>query len=239
MNESGFSVDHFLLSIVMPVFNEKATVAETLRAVLAVPYRKEIIVVDDGSTDGTREVLQGLQNPKISVFLHERNTGKGSALRTGFSKAGGDIILIQDGDLEYDPAEYPVLLQPILSGKADVVYGSRFSGHGAHRVLYFWHFVGNKILTTLSNVFTDINLSDMETGFKVFTRQALAGITIEEDRFGFEPEITAKIAKIKGIRIYEVPISYHGRTYQEGKKINWRDGVWALWCLLKYNFFKK
>ncbi|MFH1028137.1 MAG: glycosyltransferase family 2 protein, partial [Pseudomonadota bacterium] len=161
MKEAGFSADRFLLSIVIPVFNERATIAETLRAVLAAPYRKEIIVVDDGSTDGTREVLQGLEHSEIRVFLHERNTGKGSAVRTGFSRAGGDIILIQDGDLEYDPADYPLLLQPILSGKADVVYGSRFSGHGAHRVLYYWHFVGNKILTTLSNVLTDINLTDM------------------------------------------------------------------------------
>lgn len=225
-----------LLSIVIPVFNEKETVGRTIEAVLNTPYRKELIVVDDGSTDGTAERVQAMVDDGIKVFVHAENQGKGAAIRTGIAKATGEIVLIQDADLEYDPADYGILLRPILTGKADVVYGSRFAGHGAHRVLYFWHYVGNKFLTILSNIFTDLNLSDMETGYKVFTREALSGIRIHESRFGFEPEITAKISK-KRLRIYEVPISYHGRTYEEGKKINWKDGVWALWCIVKYNLF--
>ena len=226
--------DDFLLSIVIPVFNEMETIREIIDHVIFAPYRKEIIVVDDGSTDGTRDILEELQNPSVKVCYHDRNYGKGRALQTGFSTASGDVIVVQDADLEYDPNEYPTLLKPILSGKADVVYGSRFAGHGAHRVLYFWHYVGNRFLTLLSNIFTNLNLTDMETCYKAFTRQALDGITITENRFGFEPEITAKISRRK-LRIYEVPISYYGRTYEEGKKINWHDGLWAMWCILKYN----
>lgn len=229
-------VSQFTLSIVIPVYNEQETILEILEVVRATPFQKEIIIVDDGSTDGTRDVLASINFADVKVILHEQNTGKGGALQTGFSAAGGDIIIIQDADMEYDPGEYPVLLKPILDGKADVVYGSRFGGHGAHRVLYFWHYVGNRFLTLLSNIFTDLNLSDMETCYKVFTREALAGISIQENRFGFEPEITAKLAR-KKLRIYEVPISYYGRTYEEGKKIGWRDGFQALWCIIKYNLF--
>ena len=225
----------FLLSVVIPVYNEAGTIRDILDRVTYAPFRKEIIVVDDGSTDGTRQILKETKNKAINICYHDRNCGKGRALQTGFSAATGDIIVVQDADMEYDPNEFTILLNPILSGKADVVYGSRLAGHGEHRVLYFWHYVGNRFLTLLSNIFTNINLSDMETCYKAFTRQALEGITIQENRFGFEPEITAKIAKKKNVRIYEVPISYYGRTYEEGKKINWRDGIWALWCILKYN----
>lgn len=225
---------NFALSIIIPVFNEKNTIEGVVEAVAATPYSKEIILVDDGSTDGTRDILATLKHPSLKTILHERNIGKGGALQTGMANSTGDIIIIQDADLEYDPAEYSVLLAPILLGKADVVYGSRFSGHGTHLVLSFWHYVGNKFLTLFSNIFTNLNLTDMETCYKVFTREALEGIRIHEKRFGFEPEITAKISK-KRLRIFEVPISYHGRTYAEGKKINWKDGVWALWCILKYN----
>lgn len=228
--------EDFVLSVVVPVFNERATIEKLIATVRATPYRKEIIVVDDGSTDGTRDILQQFDFADVHVVMHEKNLGKGGALRTGFGVASGDIVLIQDADLEYDPAEYPVLLQPILEGKADVVFGSRFAGSGAHRVLYFWHYMGNRLLTLLSNLFTNLNLTDMETCYKVFTREALSGIEIRERRFGFEPEITAKIAK-KELRIYEVPISYYGRTYGEGKKIGWRDGAWALWCIVRYNVF--
>lgn len=235
MEQSNKSKD-FLLSIVMPAFNERHTIQQAINSVLAVPYSKELIIVDDGSFDGTREILSGIHHPEVKVIFHSVNTGKGGAIHTGLSQATGDIILIQDADLEYDPSEYPILLKPILDGKADVVYGSRFAGHGAHRVLYFWHYMGNKFLTLLSNIFTDLNLTDMETCYKVFTRTALEGIVLKEKRFGFEPEITAKIAK-KRLRIYEVPISYYGRTYEEGKKINWRDGVSAMWCILRYNLF--
>jgi glycosyltransferase involved in cell wall biosynthesis len=225
----------FVLSVVIPVFNEAATIQMILDKVMYAPFRKEIIVVDDGSSDGTRDTLQRIDNPAIKIVFHEQNFGKGRAIQTGLSVATGDIVLVQDADLEYEPDEYPVLLGPILKGKADVVYGSRFAGHGEHRVLYFWHYVGNRFLTLLSNIFTNLNLTDMETCYKAFTRKALDGIRIEESRFGFEPEITAKIARKKSLRIYEVPISYYGRTYEEGKKINWRDGLWALWCILKYN----
>lgn len=228
--------ENFLLSIVMPVYNERETIAEALATVRAIPYRKEIIVVDDCSSDGTFEVLKNMTNEEVRLFRHENNVGKGGALRTGFAQAKGDIVLIQDADLEYDPAEYPILLQPILAGKADVVYGSRFAGHGAHRVIYFWHYVGNRFLTLLSNFFTNLNLTDMETCYKVFTREALHGIIINENRFGVEPELTAKVAR-KKLRIYEVPISYYGRTYEQGKKIGWRDGFRALWSIVRYNLF--
>ena len=237
MQKKRFQNNEFLLSVVIPVYNEEKTIQEILERVLYAPFRKEIIVVDDGSQDNTRSILESIQHTGMKVCRHDRNRGKGRALQTGFNAATGDIVVIQDADLEYDPADYPVLLNPIISGKADVVYGSRFVGHGEHRVLYFWHSVGNRFLTLLSNIFTNINLTDMETCYKAFTREALAGIEIEESRFGFEPEITAKIAR-KKMRIYEVPVSYYGRTYAEGKKINWRDGMWALWCILKYNLLR-
>lgn len=229
------------LSVVIPVFNELQTLEEIVGRVQAVelpaPFvGKEIVLVDDGSTDGTRALLAELEQrfDNVRAILHEVNQGKGAALRTGFESATGDVVLIQDADLEYDPNEYPRLLEPIADGRADVVYGSRFIGGESHRVLYFWHTVGNRVLTLLSNMMTDLNLTDMETCYKVFRREVIRGITIEENRFGFEPEITAKIAK-RGVRIYEVGISYSGRTYEEGKKIGWRDGVRALWCIAKYN----
>jgi len=233
-----FSRENILISIVIPVYNEADTIGKVLEAVLAVPYEKELLVVDDGSVDGTRAFLKAYDRALPRVLFHEKNRGKGAALQTGFGETKGDVVLIQDADLEYDPREYGLLLQPILEDRADVVYGSRFGGHGAHRVIYFWHYVGNRFLTLLSNMFTNINLTDMETCYKAFRREALEGIVIEENRFGFEPEITAKIAAKKHLRIYEVPISYYGRTYAEGKKINWKDGCRAIWCILKYNIFR-
>lgn len=224
-----------MLSIIIPVYNEKDTIKDIIKAVEDTPFRKEIIVIDDGSTDGTRIILSKMKKEGLNIYMHNKNLGKGAAIQTGFSHATGDIIIIQDADLEYDPQEYSTLLAPLLAGKADVVYGSRFAGHGAHRVLYFWHYMGNRFLTFLSNLLCNLNLTDMETCYKVFTREALAGIEIKEKRFGFEPEITAKLAR-KKLRIYEVPISYYGRTYEDGKKINWKDGVRALWCIIKYNF---
>jgi glycosyltransferase involved in cell wall biosynthesis len=225
------------LSIVIPVYNEERTIETLLNKVRAVDVglEKQIIVVNDCSKDGTGAALDRLakQDPSLVVLHHEMNRGKGAALRTGFARATGDIVLIQDADLEYDPREYPHLLEPILDGHADVVYGSRFIGGGPHRVLFFWHMVGNKFLTLLSNMMTNLNLTDMEVCYKVFRREALQGIVLKENRFGFEVEITAKIAR-KRCRIYEVPVSYHGRTYEEGKKINWKDGVRALWCILRY-----
>ena len=221
-------------TIVIPVFNETDTIKALLARVAAVPIDKEIIVVDDCSTDGTRNVLAGLTaEPNLRVLFHEKNRGKGAALRTGFTHATGDVVLIQDADLEYAPEEYPRLLQPILDGKADVVYGSRFSGGECHRVLYFWHYLGNRALTLMSNIFTNLNLTDTETCYKAFRREIIQGLTLEEDRFGFEPEVTAKIANLR-CRIYEVGISYSGRTYEEGKKIGWKDGVRAVWCIVKY-----
>ena len=225
------------LSVVIPVFNEKETLQQIVEAVRSVDIDKEIILVDDFSTDGSREILLGLAGPSTRVLLHERNMGKGAALRTGFQHAAGEIVIIQDADLEYDPRQYPKLLQPIIDGKADVVYGSRFVTGDYRRVLFFWHMLGNKFLTLLSNVFTNLNLTDMETCYKVFRREVLERIVIEEDRFGFEPEITAKVAKLK-VRIYEVGISYSGRTYSEGKKIGWRDGLSAIRCILKYNVLR-
>ena len=224
------------LSVVMPVYNERATLRTVVERVLAVHLDLELICVDDFSTDGSREILQQLQSEHscIRVALQPRNLGKGAALRRGIQEARGDFVVIQDADLEYDPAEYPLLLEPLIQGKADVVYGSRFLGGGPHRVLYFWHSVGNWLLTLLSNIFTNLNLTDMETCYKVFRREAIQSIPIEENRFGFEPEITVKVAK-RRLRIYEVGISYWGRTYEEGKKIGWKDGVRALWCLAKYS----
>jgi glycosyltransferase involved in cell wall biosynthesis len=224
------------LSVVMPCFNERATIEAIVERVLGSPFTAELIVVDDGSSDGTREILAKLaaNGDRLRVFEQERNCGKGAALRRGFSLASAPYVIVQDADLEYDPADYAEVLQPLLDGKADVVYGSRFLGSRPHRVLYFWHSVGNKLLTLTSNVFTDLNLTDMETCYKAFRREVIQSIAIEEDRFGFEPEITAKVAAAQW-RVYEVGISYAGRTYAEGKKIGWRDGVHAVTCIVKYS----
>jgi len=224
---------------VIPCYNERDTIERIVEAVLAAPVAGlEVIVVDDCSQDGTREILRTKVEPRVArVIYHERNRGKGAALRSGFAVATGDLVIVQDADLEYDPQEYPRLVEPILAGKADVVFGSRFSGGASVRVLYYWHYVGNRLLTTFSNMLTNVNLTDMEVCYKVFRREVLERIEIEEDRFGFEPEITAKVARL-GCRIYEVGISYAGRTYREGKKIGWRDGLRAVWCILKYNLWR-
>jgi glycosyltransferase involved in cell wall biosynthesis len=229
------------LSVIIPVYDEVKTIEKIVEAVSKSTYpNKEIIIVDDGSRDGTQELLRHkiALHPVVSkVIFHDQNKGKGAALRTGFAAATGDIFIVQDADLEYDPIQYQQIIEPILQGKADVVFGSRFMGDQPHRVVYFWHRIGNGVLTLLSNMFTNLNLTDMETCYKAFTRQIIRGITIEEDGFGFEPEITAKVAKIR-CRIYEVGISYYGRTYEDGKKINWKDGVRALICIFKYNLFR-
>ena len=225
------------LTVVIPVYNEKNTIEEILRRVQAadVGFEKEIVVVDDCSMDGTHEVLQKLGAPDIRVFRHEKNMGKGAALHTGFANAAGDIVLIQDADLEYDPREYSRLIEPILDGRADVVYGSRFLG-GPHRILFFWHYLGNRMLTTFSNMMSNLNLTDMETCYKAFRREVLQRLRLKSKRFGFEPEITMKVAKQK-CRIYEVPISYSGRDYSEGKKIGWKDGVAAIYHIIRFRFF--
>jgi len=234
------------LSIVIPCYNEKATIVDVVNTVKAVPLpsglEREIVIVDDCSKDGTRDILKTEVEPLLGtsgkIIFHEKNGGKGSALKTGFAAATGDYVVIQDADLEYDPNEYPSLLKPIMDGKADVVFGSRFMGGAPHRVVYFWHYAGNKFLTLLSNAFTNLNLTDMETCFKCFRAEYLKKITIEEPRFGVEPEMTAKVAQLK-CRIYEVGIAYYGRTYAEGKKIGWKDGFRAIWAILKYNVFKR
>ncbi len=227
------------LSIVIPCFNERETILTLINAVRSAPVEsKQIIIVDDGSTDGTREILNTIQNDEdLDIIFHTRNQGKGAALRTGFAAATGEICIVQDADLEYDPQEFPLVIQPIVDGKADVVFGSRFQSGRPHRVVYFWHRIGNGLLTLLSNIFTDLNLTDMETCYKAFRREIIQSIKIEESRFGFEPEVTAKISR-KNLRIYEVGISYYGRTYSEGKKIGWKDGIRAIYCIFKYNFWR-
>ena len=228
------------LSIVIPCYNEVQTIENIVAAVRAAPVAaKEIIVVDDCSTDGTRRLLEERVASQVDkVVYHERNQGKGAALRSGFAHASGDVVVVQDADLEYDPQEYPLLMQPIIENKADVVFGSRFMGGRPHRVVYFWHMIGNRFLTLLSNMLTNLNLTDMETCYKMFRREVIREMRIEEDRFGFEPEITAKVAR-SGCRVYEVGIAYYGRTYAEGKKIGWRDGFRAIYCILKYNLWKR
>ena len=232
-------VSKVILSIIIPCFNESKTILSLIDAVKKSPVKnKEIIIVDDGSQDGTRDILNHLNDPEVRIIFHSKNKGKGAALRTGFNEAKGDICIVQDADLEYDPQEFPLVIQPILDGKADVVFGSRFQSGRPHRVVYFWHRVGNGLLTLMSNLFTDLNLSDMETCYKAFRREVIQSVNIRENRFGFEPEVTAKISKMD-IRIYEVGISYYGRTYDEGKKIGWKDGVRAVYCILKYNLWAK
>jgi glycosyltransferase involved in cell wall biosynthesis len=225
------------LSVLIPVYNEVRYIDQVVASVQAVPIDKEIVIVNDGSSDGTRDKVDQIarEHPNIVVVHHPHNQGKGAAVRTAVAKATGDIVIVQDADLEYDPSEYPKLIQPILDGKAEVVFGSRFAGGEPHRVLYFWHSVGNKVLTLLSNMATNLNLTDMEACYKVFKREVIQSLKIEENGFGFEPEITAKIAKVRTIRIFEVGISYSGRTYEEGKKIGWRDGMRALYCIVKYS----
>ena len=239
--------ESFVLSVVIPVYNEHNTIHEILRQVRAVPINKQIILIDDCSKDGTTDVLKQLQRdePDLTIIFHEVNQGKGAALRTGFKHATGTLVIVQDADLEYDPTQYPQLIQPILEGKADVVYGSRFIGE-THRVLHFWHSLANKFLTLLSNFFTNLNLTDMEVCYKVFRREVIQGITLKSNRFGFEPEVTAKVARFevpaledrpaRKCRIYEIPVSYNGRDYKEGKKIGWKDGVQALYCILRYAY---
>jgi glycosyltransferase involved in cell wall biosynthesis len=224
------------LSVIIPVYNEAGTILEVVKRVQETPYDKEIIVVDDCSTDGTVEILKRIEGDRMIVLFHKFNQGKGASIRTAMTRTTGDFVIIQDADLEYNPSEYPRLLSPLLEGKADVVYGSRFLG-GPHRVLFFWHALGNRIITILSNILTDLNLSDMETGYKAFRSEIIKKIEIKSNRFGFEPEITAKIAKM-GCRIYEIPISYWGRDYTEGKKISWKDGLAAIYWIVRYNLFK-
>ncbi len=239
MDKSNPTTD-LSISVIVPVYNEKDTIESLLQQVLAAPAKiHEVIIVDDCSTDGSRAIIETLvaADPRLVLLLHDSNRGKGAALRTGISNATGDVVVIQDADLEYDPREYPALLQPIADGKADVVFGSRFMGAGAHRVVFFWHMVANRMLTLLSNIFTNINLTDMETCYKMFRREVIQAIPIEENRFGFEPEITAKVSQM-GCRIYEIGISYSGRTYEEGKKIGLRDGFRALYSIVKYNVFR-
>ena len=228
------------LSVVVPVFNEKDTIRNIIDRIKESPIEeKEIVVVDDFSTDGTRDLLkEEIETLVDKVIYHEKNLGKGAALRSGFKVVTGDCVIIQDADLEYDPSEYPLLMKPIIEDKADVVFGSRFSGVGPHRVLFFWHYVGNRFLTILSNMFTNLNLTDMETCYKMFRREVIQSINIQENRFGFEPEVTIKVAR-KGCRIYEVGISYYGRTYEEGKKIGWKDGFRAIYVIIKYGIFKR
>ena len=232
-----------VVSVVIPVFNEMRTLEQVIKRVQAVPVEKEIILVDDYSNDGSRELVQSLgEQPNVRAVLHEYNQGKGAALRSGFAAAAGDVVLIQDADLEYDPNDYPKLLGPIVANDADVVYGSRFVGGETHRVLYFWHSMGNRFLTLLSNMMTNLNLTDMEVCYKVFRREIIQSIDLKENRFGFEPEVTARLARFRKpdgsrLKIFEVGISYAGRTYEEGKKIGWRDGVRAIWCIIRYNLF--
>ena len=227
------------LSIIIPCYNESSTILSLIKAVKQSPVKnREIIIVDDGSKDGTRDILGALNDPEVRTIFHKANQGKGAALRTGFREATGDICIVQDADLEYDPQEFPIVIQPIIEGKADVVFGSRFQSGRPHRVVYFWHRIGNGVLTLMSNFFTDLNLSDMETCYKAFRREVIQSINIRENRFGFEPEVTAKVAKMN-LRIYEVWISYYGRTYDEGKKIGWKDGFRAIYCILKYNLWSK
>lgn len=245
MSQTSEPVPTPLLTVVIPAYNEVATLDRILAAVQAVDIDKEIVIVDDFSTDGTRDRLRELEanHPDWRVYYQDRNQGKGAALRRGFASARGRYVVVQDADMEYDPREFHKLLKPLLEGRADVVFGSRFSGSEDHRVLYFWHSVGNRVLTLLSNMLTNLNIADMETCYKVFRRDIIQDIVIRENRFGFEPEITAKVAAYRldgrALRIYEVGVSYHGRTYQEGKKIGWKDGMWAMWCIIKYNLLSR